>query len=274
MDDAPPTRWPEPGDDEIEVTLLGSYHMDNPGQDAVNVDADDVLSAARQAELETLAGRLASRAPALVAAEWPRERQADLDAVYDAYRGRDGDESLLAEYRRNEVVQIGCRLADRLGHDRVAAVDYPLRLERHMDEEPEYTLREGMERAAEDLDAYDFDPEAMAAERDERLQSSTLPEYFRWINSESNLHANEGMFAAGLSLTDPGDYVGTQLLVGWYDRNLRIVQHLRWAVEDDTESVLLVVGSGHVHVLRHLLDRAPMFCPVSPLPLLDGEGSA
>ena len=32
--------------------------------------------------------------------------------------------------------------------------------------------------------------------------------------------------------------------------------------------MLFLVGSGHIHVLRHLLEEAPMFCPVSPLPYL------
>jgi len=52
------SRWPEPRPPEVEVLLLGTYHMDNPGRDAVNVEADDVLSADRQSELEQLCDRL------------------------------------------------------------------------------------------------------------------------------------------------------------------------------------------------------------------------
>jgi len=262
-------RWPEQDSRAVDVMLLGSYHMDNPGRDAVNVEADDVLSADRQAELEQLCDRLEPWSPDLVATEWDREEQDDLDAVYDAYRGAGGDEDLLDDHRRNEVVQIGCRLADRLDHDRVAAVDYPLRLDHHMEGPPDYSLREATERAAEELDAYDVDPESEKAEHDRRLHSSTIPEYLQWLNREPNLHANEGMFAAGLSESDPDDYTGVEMLLGWYDRNLRIVQHLWWATEDDTDSILLVVGTGHVHVLRHLLDRTPMFCPIPPHPILE-----
>ncbi len=33
------------------IMILGTYHMDNPGSDAVNFEADDVLTAKRQREL-------------------------------------------------------------------------------------------------------------------------------------------------------------------------------------------------------------------------------
>ena len=36
-------------------------------------------------------------------------------------------------------------------------------------------------------------------------------------------------------------------------------------MDADDERILLVVGSGHGRVLRHLLTEAPMFRPVSPL---------
>ena len=64
------------------------------------------------------------------------------------------------------------------------------------------------------------------------------------------------------------DFEGARLLGGWYERNLRTVQNLYSIAEDTNERVLVIIGSGHVRVLRHLLREAPMFCPVSPLPFL------
>ncbi len=39
--------WPECDADHVLVMLLGTYHMDHPGLDEVNIDADDVLSPGR-----------------------------------------------------------------------------------------------------------------------------------------------------------------------------------------------------------------------------------
>jgi hypothetical protein len=49
--------------------ILGTYHMDNPGLDSYNVEADDVLSQRRQAEMAELLDRLERFAPTLIALE-------------------------------------------------------------------------------------------------------------------------------------------------------------------------------------------------------------
>ena len=46
--------------DEIEVMVLGTYHLANPGQDLHNVEVDDVTTTDRQRQLEALADALAA----------------------------------------------------------------------------------------------------------------------------------------------------------------------------------------------------------------------
>ncbi|MCU7372302.1 DUF5694 domain-containing protein [Paucibacter sp. O1-1] len=111
---------PLPGLAEVQVMVLGSYHFANPGLDLHNAEVDDVLSARRQAELVELIERLASFRPSMVAVE----------ARADALPGR-----ALPGYRRylsgegppdrNEIEQIGYRLARRMGLDQVLGVDAP-----------------------------------------------------------------------------------------------------------------------------------------------------
>src|SRR5687768_9700590 len=45
------------------IMILGMYHMANPGLDAVNLDADDVLLPRRQREIQELVNRLAKFRP-------------------------------------------------------------------------------------------------------------------------------------------------------------------------------------------------------------------
>ena len=49
-----------PNSEAIQVMILGSYHMGNPGQDLHNVKVDDVRTPAKQAELADVAARLAN----------------------------------------------------------------------------------------------------------------------------------------------------------------------------------------------------------------------
>ena len=117
--------------------------------------------------------------------------------------------------------------------------------------------------------ALDWDWDARTRADQERLRQSTLVEYLRYTNTEERLRVNHtGMF--GMIRFGEGDnFGGPRALATWYDRSLRMVHNVYRALEPGDERVLLIVGSGHVRALRHLFDEAPMFCPVSPLPLLE-----
>lgn len=249
--------WSTPSPDQVEVMLVGTYHMANPGLDKHDFEADDVLTPTRQRELRDLVARLERWSPDHVAVEQPYDRQETVDSAYRDYRN-DGLED------RNEVVQVGFRLADRLGHDRVHAVDVDMSIEVD-DEAPwteEFDSPEKLDYARPNLDE-------RVREKEERLRNATVREYLRWLNREPQLReVHELMFEDCISWGAGDGFEGARLLAGWYERNLRTVQNLWRIVEDTDERVFLLIGASHVRVLRHLLDEAPMFCPVSPRPYL------
>ncbi|MFC5971167.1 DUF5694 domain-containing protein [Halomarina salina] len=277
MTDDVPDGWPTPAAGQIRVMLLGTYHMDNPDMDATTFDADDVLTERRQRELRDLVARLADWSPELVALERPYEKREAVNDLYEQYRSgeRRYDREEAAESPdpkreavgvecRNEVVQVGYRLADRLDHERVAAVDYTARLEGEAWVPPDE--RDPVPPKKGDYDLPDF--QAVADEGAELLRESTVAEYLAEGNREPELRLNhDGMFE-WLIRGEGESFDGPSLLAGWYERNIRTVHNTWRAVDPDTERVLLLVGSGHIRVLRHLFDEAPMFCPVSPLPYL------
>lgn len=110
---------PAPGEDagSVKVMVLGTYHFANPGLDVVNMQADDVLAPQRQVELEALTDRLAAFRPTVVAIESTRRTDGLLSDSYKAFTPAD------LSTDRNEIVQIGFRLASRLDLDRVYAID-------------------------------------------------------------------------------------------------------------------------------------------------------
>src|SRR5688572_23768351 len=113
-----PTGFPAVCDQaEVQVMLLGTYHFANPGRDVIKQDIDDVLQPRRQAELEDLVSRLASWQPDRIAVEQPISRTDTVRARYARYLAK------ALPPNRNEVVQIGFRLASRLGHDAVYPID-------------------------------------------------------------------------------------------------------------------------------------------------------
>jgi hypothetical protein len=267
--------WPTPTPEQVSVILLGTYHMDNPGLDDVNVTADDVLSENRQEEIETLVGHLEATAPDRIAVERPAARAATIDHLYTQYR--EGKYEYAEEHEfdpphsepegetmecRSEVIQVGFRLADRLGHDSVLPVDVPEVLGQS---EAFEALNEQGADTSPKIEVPRIDNEELEETMSERLTSSTVTEYHRFINEEAALHANDGMFDEFLRHGNGDNYAGPDALAKWYRRNLRIVHNVWQGVDDDTDRVLVLVGTGHVHILRHLLMEFPQFCPVTPL---------
>jgi hypothetical protein len=245
---------------EVEVMLLGTYHFAGTTTDAVQHRTEDVLTLSRQTELEDLVDRLARWSPDQIAVEWPLTLTDSTTARYQRYVETGTTQS------RNEVVQIGFRLAKRLGHPTVYPIDHPMRigndsigalfarrpeLKRHMD-----SLQAVMQAGADSSGAW--------------RQASTILEHLRAANTDAALHRGNslGMFGGLLSAGEGNNYGGPEILARWYERNIKMVHNLTRVLRPDTRRVLVLVGSGHVPPLRNILDEAPQFCPVSPLPYL------
>ena len=70
---------------QTPIMVLGSYHMNDPGQDMFNLAADDVTAPKRQAEIQAVVDRLALWKPTKVAVE-SKLGDSLTQARYQAYR--------------------------------------------------------------------------------------------------------------------------------------------------------------------------------------------
>src|SRR5467141_4140826 len=106
---APLERPAPPPPARAEVLVLGVYHMSNPGHDIFNMQADDVLAPRRQAEIAQVIAALEKFHPTKIAVE--RD-------VFDKRISKDYPDYLAGKHEltRNEIEQIGFRLAKQLGH--------------------------------------------------------------------------------------------------------------------------------------------------------------
>jgi hypothetical protein len=276
--ETPPEGWPRCEPEQVQVMLLGTYHMDNPGLDEVNVNTDDVLADDRQGQLQNLVDHLADWEPDRIAIERPYDEFEAVNDLYEKYRSGEyaygREETFPAPHPmrndndsecRSEVVQVGFRLADRLNHELIYPIDYPI----DISNDDLQILEQNDFRPDKKVSFPALDLEEFQHEVDERLATSAIPEYLHWVNQEERVRiTNEGMFARYLRWGEGDNYGGPQTLAKWYDRNLRMAHNLWRALEQGDERMLLIVGFGHVRALHHLLNEAPMFCPVSPLPYL------
>lgn len=231
--------------------------MANPGADDVNVEADDVTSALRQAQLEALAGGLARFAPTHIAVELPPARATDLDEWYRAYR-RSGSVALPP----SELDQIAFRLAARLGHARVYGVDHAGDFD--VGALAAYARDHGQ---AEQV-ALARDITGRAAAEIERIQrTGTVADVLRYLN-EPAFDEVHGFYLALAPIGRDTTYPGAAEVSGWYERNLTIFTNIWRLARQPRARILVVIGAGHGTLLRRFVQDSPELELVSALEYL------
>jgi hypothetical protein len=243
------------------LLLLGTFHFDDQGLDSYVPEFPwDPRTVEHQREIEDVVERLARFRPTRIAIEWPVRRQGSLDSTYQAFlAGR-------AELTPNERQQIGFRLARRLGHERVYAVDAPARSYSPTMTDGEYDsavarLMDGVDpallRRQQDLEA-----RYQALHRFDDSLKTTMPlrDYLLRVNAAANLSLDHGQYVIGsFHLGRDDDYLGPDMRTRWYNRNLRIFHNIQRITASPAERLLLIIGAGHVPILRHAAEASPEY---------------
>ncbi|GAB4543544.1 MAG: hypothetical protein Tsb0010_19980 [Parvularculaceae bacterium] len=234
----------------VEVMILGVYHMGNPGQDIANVDAEDVTTPQRQSELEALAARLAEFQPTKIMIESVPTRD---DFIDDSYRNFTPADLLS---NRDERVQIGYRLAHRLGHEHVYAVD-----EQNEDVDyfpfgavQQFAASRGQTPALERLIG---EIQTEVADFGALQETASIRELLAYQNdNERTNDGHEKYYYGLLELSGFDEQPGADLNAYWYMRNAKIFAKLMQAA-DPGDRVLLIFGAGHNYWLRHFAQTTP-----------------
>ncbi len=228
-----------------EVLVLGTYHMANPGHDIYNVKADDVLAPKRQAEIAQLIEVLKKFRPTKIGIE--------SDAGDDRIPKRYAD-YLAGKYElsRNEIDQIGLRLAKELGHKTIypvdAEVDFPY--QRLLD------YAKGIGRS-KDLEQVMGEFGSRAKAENDYLASHTVLETLLYINTDSEVAYSNGLYAQLAHFGQPDDWAGADLNAEWFRRNVRIFSNITQLVDSPNDRILVIFGAGHLGWLRHEVSTDP-----------------
>jgi hypothetical protein len=221
-----------------EILVLGTYHMSNPGRDVYNMQADDVQSPKRQQEIAQVIEVLKKFHPTKIAIEADVGSQR-VEREYSDY--------VAGKYTlsRNEIDQIGYRLAKELGHHAV----YPV------DEEGDFPWQRVVDYAKatgrkEKFDAMAATMGTLVKEQDDFLRSHTVLETLQYMNSDSTAAKGVAFYYAIVPYGEPGDYAGPDLLALWYQRNIRIYHNIVTLIESPNERILVLYGAGHLGWLQ------------------------
>jgi hypothetical protein len=222
-----------------EVLVLGVYHMNNPGRDIFNSQADDVLTPKRQAEVAQVVAALKKFAPTKIAVEAEVGSKRTTQAYEEYVAGKH-------ELTRNEIEQLGFRLAKELGHKTVYPVDvdgefpYPRLVD--------YVKANGKTKEWELLTA---EIGAMVKAQNEYLASHTILETLLSMNSDARAAEDVGFYYRQGALGEAWNWAGADLVSDWFRRNMRIYTNVMQLIDSPNERVLVIYGNGHLGWLRH-----------------------
>lgn len=248
-DDTPPDFLGTP---QAQVMLLGTFHFKDAGLDGYKPQHDvDIMSVQRQRELDEVLDQLERYAPTKIAVEWPAANQVKLDQQYNAWR--EGT----FELGPNETYQIGFALAGRMGHERVYAVDAQGRMYDMGAKITDWARAHGQEHLLKT--EWDARYRQMYEHKDRAKTQRSLRETFLFLNDEEQLLRSHGHYLVGqFKLADGNEYYGADQLSGWwYNRNLRIFSNIVRLVDKPGERILVLIGSGHVPIIRHAVQASP-----------------
>jgi len=240
----------------VEVMVLGSYHMDNPGRDLTNARIDPVTTPERQKELEAVAEGLARFRPTAVAVE---RVASDQQSLVDQGFARFTPAELLRN--NDERVQVGYRLAKRAGVTRVYAVDA----------DGDFPFEGVQAWAAANGRKAELDREmAKPAALTERFTAGQKNRSVAQMLRTNNLQTRDGAelsqgnsYYQLLRFGQGKDQPGAKLNAAWYERNAVIFANLL-RVAKPGDRILMLYGGGHAYWLRHFVGAMPGYRLVDP----------
>ena len=229
------------------VMILGTFHFNDGGHDEYKPKYPvQIKSEKRQKELSEILEIFKKFAPTKVSIENMSTRQAFHDSLYVEY--------VNGKYQlgENEIYQLCYRLAKMMGHKKVYTIDAPAR-----SFEPAIDIEEAIRSLGQEkyIDTiYSKLYYELYAEDDSMKSILSLRKSLLYQNNPERLSLGLGHYLIGdFKVGVPGNYAGPDAAISWWNRNLRIFSNiLKLAADSNDERVFVVIGAGHLPILRFL----------------------
>jgi hypothetical protein len=237
---------------KIKIILLGTYHFANPGADKFNTKVDDYTTPERQKQIKEVNDALAKFGPEKIFTESGIKYQTQADSFFAAYKAGKTDIPAKAV---NERLQIGMKLAKQLNNKHIYAVDADGKwlgseVEYYADSLHIKYFKRFEKSFAEYISYYN-----------QYIATHTVRDNLIYLNRpEELLNHNHMMYNYIFARIGAGDnYIGAELVGEWYKRNIKIYANILKNVTPDDRRLLVLFGSGHIHILKQLFKDNPDF---------------
>ena len=246
--------------EKVNVILIGTYHFNNPGNDASKNVERNILSENDQLGLEEITDAIVRKhKPDQMFVESAFSKRGHLNELYQLYLNnqynRYTDTLQNKRYKRyyieGETFQLAFRLARKSGHREVFSIDtmIPMRFDLLLKELSADLKKEFDTKLAE------------STKRGNKvLEKEKLKDVFLGLNEDDALAKNKGVYLSLINKVGiQNDYFGAKLVSDWFKRNLMIYANFQSQLKKTTKTAVILVGTGHAAILKDFLKHDDHF---------------
>ena len=234
---------------KAQIAILGVFHFSNPELDIVKQQhKKDILSAQGQKEVDVILEQIEKFQPTKILVECDIKDDSVLNVQYKKYINN------RFQLKENEIYQIGFKLAKRLGHVKLWAIDSPMWF---AEEKDSLLFDENYCNMYPLSHRHNYD--SFYEEGDSLQMALPLWDYLKYLNRVDTQRKEHQVYLTKYATVGTGDsYVGVNVVSNWYKRNLKIYANICNITNyTNNERLLLIIGAGHTHLLNQFFTDSP-----------------
>jgi Family of unknown function (DUF5694) len=253
----------------VQIAFLGVFHM-GESLDYKQGSITDLLSDDRQKQIQEVVDDLAKFKPDKIFVENTPDTQPYWNDVYKNYLNGIKPSERNSEY--NEIFQIGIKLAKKLHYSTgVTCVNFVqpdlqigTRIARNKVDTLMAFYSDELELKRPSYDVYfQRSPSVKRAFDDyisnyESWKNLTIKEHLLKLNAEQSISTLHYFNITGWMDTNANGF-GAEFTAKEYYRNTKILQNILSKVSQFDRKLLVIIGGGHVQVLKDMLKTHPYF---------------
>lgn len=234
--------------DKVNVLLIGTYHFNNPGNDAIKSEVRNILEPKNQAELEKITDLISKKLkPDQIFVEEEFSNKTKLNQLYQAYLNNSFDKITdtisnarsKKKHKENEIYQLAFRLGKKAKNDSIYPIDHFSEMRFDLLQKKAGENEELKKEFSESLKSFSNEYQIC-------INENELIQTLKCLNTAENRLSNKGFYISlANKIRVEDDYFGANLVANWYKRNLLIYANFQNQIKKGSKNVLIIIGAGH-----------------------------
>jgi len=247
---------------KVNVVLIGTYHFNNPGNDAVKSISRDILSKENQLGLEQITDLIVKKyKPDQIFVESNYNKKKELNDQYLLYlTGKFSSYTDTIKNARSrkfhtegETYQLAFRLGKKSSNKEIYPIDSLIEMRFDL-------LQKMVKSNPKDNQIFEEKLSTLTKKSNDCMAKKDLKEVFKSLNTDEALNENKGFYLSfinGLGIND--NYFGSNLVSNWYKRNLIMYANIQSQLTQNTKNIVILVGTGHAAMMKDFIKNDERF---------------